>query len=81
MGVKKSSVTTRARSSAIRYTAASSPVLASDEHAGVRGGEEGAQDLRQLGLAEFTRSPGAVGQGAEPDPGLLVEGFGGHAER
>ncbi|MDE2872096.1 MAG: hypothetical protein OXQ94_10490, partial [Gemmatimonadota bacterium] len=49
-----------------------------DEHAGVGGGEEGAQDLRQLGLAEFTRSPGAVGQGAEPDPRFLVVRFGGH---
>ena len=50
-----------------------------DEHAGVHGGEEGTQNLRQLGLAELTRSPGAVGQGAEPDPGFLVAGFGGHA--
>ena len=51
------------------------------EDSGVVHREKVTQNLRQLGLAELTRSPGAVGQGAEPDPGSLVVGFAGHGER
>jgi len=33
------------------------------------------QDLRQLGHAEFTRSPGPMGKLGQADPGLLISGL------
>ena len=38
-------------------------------------GNQMTQDLRQLGHAEFTRSPSSVGKLGQADPGLLISGL------